>query len=249
MQAQQMQVDVTANNLANSSTSGFKKSKPSFEDLMYMTKRIAGQTTPGGGQIPTGIQIGMGVNPSGVSKIFTQGDYVQTDNELDFAIQGAGFFRILHNDEDLYTRSGDFTLDSEGYITTQAGDRLQPEIAIPIEAVTITLDDDGTLTVFGDDEEILATENVLVTTFINPNGLQAVGGNLFRETEGSGDANEGTPGEDGIGTTINNYIENSNVDVVEEMVNLISGQRTYEANSKSITTSDEMLATAVNLKS
>ncbi len=249
MHAQQMKIDVTANNLANSSTTGFKKSQASFEDLMYMTQRIAGQTTPGGGQVPTGIQVGMGVNPAGVSKIFTQGDYLQTDNELDFAIQGAGFFRVLHSDEDLYTRAGDFTLDSEGYITSQSGDRLQPEIAIPIEAVTLTLDEDGTLTVFGDDEEILATENVLVTTFINPAGLQAVGGNLFRGTEGSGDANEGTPGEDGAGTTVNNYIENSNVDVVEEMVSLIAGQRTYEANSKAITTSDDMLATAVNLKS
>ncbi|MCG8635330.1 MAG: flagellar basal-body rod protein FlgG [Desulfobacterales bacterium] len=248
MHAQQMQIDTTANNLANSSTTGFKKSKASFEDLMYMTQRIAGQTTPGGGQVPTGIQVGMGVNPAGITKIFTQGDYVQTDNELDFAIQGAGFFRVLHNDEDLYTRAGNFTLDSEGYITSQAGDRLQPEIAVPIEAVTITLDEDGTLTIFGDDEEILATENVLVTTFINPAGLQAVGGNLFRQTEGSGDANEGTPGENGAGTTVNNYIENSNVDVVEEMVNLIAGQRTYEANSKSITTSDDMLSTAVNLK-
>jgi flagellar basal-body rod protein FlgG len=248
MHAQQMQIDTTANNLANSSTTGFKKSKAAFEDLMYMTQRIAGQTTPGGGQVPSGIQVGMGVNPAGISKIFTQGDYIQTDNELDFAIQGKGFFRVLHDDEDLYTRAGDFTLDSEGYITSQAGDRLQPEIAVPIEAVTIVLDDDGTLTIFGDDEEILATENVLVTTFINPAGLQAVGGNLFRQTEGSGDANEGTPGEDGSGTTVNNYIENSNVDVVEEMVSLIAGQRTYEANSKSITTSDAMLSTAVNLK-
>ncbi len=249
MNAQQMQIDVTANNLANSSTSGFKKSRAAFEDLMYMTQRVAGQTTPGGGQIPTGIQTGMGVNPAGVQKIFTQGDYVQTDNQLDFAIQGAGFFRVIHGDQDMYTRAGTFTLDSEGYITSQAGDRLQPEIAVPIEAVTITLADDGTLTVFGDNETILATENVLVTTFINPPGLHAVGGNLFRETEGSGAPQEGTPGEDGAGTTVNNYVENSNVDVVEEMVSLISGQRTYEANSKSITTSDDMLATAVQLKS
>ncbi|MCG8687094.1 MAG: flagellar basal-body rod protein FlgG [Desulfobacterales bacterium] len=248
MMAQEMQIGVTANNLANSSTTGFKKSRAAFEDLMYMTQRVAGQTTPGGGQIPTGIQTGMGVNTAGVQKIFTQGDYVQTDNELDFAIQGPGFFRILHGDQDMYTRAGDFSLDSEGYITTQAGDRLQPEIAIPIEAVTITLDEDGTLTVFGDDETIIATEQVLVTTFINPAGLFAVGGNLFRETEGSGAPQEGTPGEDGAGTVINNYIETSNVDVVEEMVNLISGQRTYEANSKSITTSDDMLATAVGLK-
>nr|WP_319494914.1 flagellar basal-body rod protein FlgG [uncultured Desulfobacter sp.] len=249
MMAQDTQIGVTSNNLANSSTTGFKKSRAAFEDLMYMTQRVAGQTTPGGGQVPTGIQVGMGVNTAGIQKIFTQGDYVQTDNQLDFAIQGEGFFRVLHGDEDMYTRAGDFSLDSEGYITSQAGDRLQPEIAIPAEAVTITLDDDGTLTVFADNDTILATEQVLVTTFVNPAGLYAVGGNLFRETEGSGTPQENTPGENGSGTVLNYYIESSNVDVVEEMVSLISGQRTYEANSKSITTADSMLGTAVQLKS
>ena len=248
MSAQQIQTDVTANNLANSNTTGFKKSRANFEDLMYRTLLIAGQTTPGGGQVPTGIQIGMGVKPAGVQKIFTQGDYVETGNKLDFAIQGAGFFRVTHGDEDLYTRAGDFTLDSDGFITTPAGDRLQPEISIPIEATTITMQDDGTLTVFSDNEEILATENVLVTTFINPAGLFAVGGNLFRPTEGSGDANEVTPGEEGSGTLVNNYLELSNVSVVEEMVSLIVGQRAYEANSKSIQTADSMLSTANGLK-
>ena len=249
MMAQDMQIGVTANNLANSSTTGFKKSRAAFEDLMYMTQRVAGQTTPGGGQVPTGIQVGMGVNTAGVQKIFTQGDYIQTDNKLDFAIQGEGFFRVLHGDEDMYTRAGDFSLDSEGYITSQAGDRLQPEIAIDPEAVTITLDNDGTLTIFSDDDTILATEQVLVTTFINPAGLYAVGGNLFMETEGSGAPQEDTPGENGAGTVLNFYIESSNVDVVEELVSLISGQRAYEANSRYITTADDMLATAVQLKS
>jgi flagellar basal-body rod protein FlgG len=248
MSAQQTQTDVTANNLANSSTTGFKKSRASFEDLMYKTIAIAGQTTPGGGQVPTGIQIGMGVQPAGVQKIFTQGDYTQTDNQLDFAIQGTGFFRVLHGDEDMYTRAGNFTLDSDGYITSTGGDRLQPEIAISEEATTITLADDGTLTVFGNDEEILATENVVVTTFINPSGLYATGGNLYRETEGSGAPNEVTPGEEGSGTTINNYLEVSNVSIVEEMVNMIIGQRAYEANSKSVQTADSMLSTAVELK-
>ncbi|WP_022664691.1 flagellar basal-body rod protein FlgG [Desulfospira joergensenii] len=248
MSAQQTQTDVTANNLANSSTTGFKRSRANFEDLMYRTLLIAGQTTPGGGQVPTGIQIGMGVKPAGVQKIFTQGDYVETGNQLDFAIQGGGFFRVTHGDEDLYTRAGDFTLDSEGFITTPTGDRLQPEIAIPVEATTISLQDDGTLTVFSADEEILATENILVTTFINPAGLFAVGNNLFRPTEGSGDAVELTPGEEGAGTTVNNYLELSNVSVVEEMVSLIVSQRAYEANSKSIQTADSMLSTANGLK-
>ncbi|MCP4022048.1 MAG: flagellar basal-body rod protein FlgG [Desulfobacteraceae bacterium] len=248
MNAMEMKTDVTANNLANSNTVGFKKSRANFEDLMYQTMLVAGQTTPGGGQVPTGIQVGMGVDNSSVQKLFTQGDYVQTDNQLDMAIQGAGFFRVRHGDEDLYSRAGNFTLDSEGYITTSAGDRLQPEIAVSALATTITLQDDGTLTITGSDEQILATENVLVSTFINPAGLVAVGGNLFRASEGSGAATELTPGQDGAGTVINNYLEYSNVSVVEEMVELISGQRAYEANSKSIQTADTMLSTAVGLK-
>lgn len=248
MHAQQMQTDVVANNLANASTTGFKKSRANFEDLMYRTMQVAGQTTPGGGQVPTGIQVGMGVKPTSVQKLFTQGDYIQTDNQLDMAIQGQGFFRVRHGDEDLYTRAGNFTLDSEGFITTPIGDRLQPEISLPPETITVTLEQDGTLTAFGSDEEVLATENILITTFINPAGLFATGNNLFRPTEGSGDATELTPGEDGAGTTVNNFLEGSNVSVVEEMVALISGQRTYEANSKSIQTADTMLGTANGLK-
>lgn len=248
MSAQQIQTDVVANNLANSSTTGFKKSKASFEDLIYKTLLIAGQTTPGGGQVPTGIQIGMGVKPAGVQKIFTQGDYVETGNQFDFAIQGKGFFRVLHGDEEVYTRAGNFTLDSDGFITTPAGDRLQPEISIPVEATTVVLQDNGTLTVFSDDQGILATENLTIATFVNPAGLFAMGQNLFRPTDGSGDPVETTPGEDGAGTTLNNYLELSNVSVVEEMVSMIIGQRAYEANSKSIQTADSMLSTVNGLK-
>lgn len=248
MNAQQIQTDVVANNLANSSSTGFKKSRANFEDLMYRTIMVAGQTTPGGGQVPAGLQIGMGTKTAGVQKIFTQGDYTETGNTFDFAIQGKGFFRVLHGDTDHYTRAGNFTLDSEGFITTSAGDRLQPEIAIPVEAVTVTLQDDGTLTAFDDNEDIILEENVLITTFINPAGLHAVGGNLFLPTDGSGDPVEVTPGEDGAGTTMNNWIEMSNVSVVEEMVNMIVGQRAYEANSKSIQTADSMLQTASGLK-
>ncbi len=248
MSAQEIQTGVVANNLANASTTGFKKSRANFEDLMYKTLLIAGQTTPGGGQVPTGIQVGMGVKPAGVQKIFTQGDYVETGNQLDFAIQGKGFFRVIHGDEDMYTRAGNFTLDSDGFITTPGGDRLQPEISVPVDAVTITLQDDGTLTIFGQDGDILATENVLASIFSNPAGLFAVGNNLFKPTDGSGNATEVTPGEDGAGTMVNNYIENSNVSVVEEMVSMIVGQRAYEANSKSVQTADSMLSTANGLK-
>jgi flagellar basal-body rod protein FlgG len=248
MHAQQMQTDVVANNLANSSTTGFKKSRANFEDLMYRTMLVAGQTTPGGGQVPTGIQVGMGVKPTSVQKLFTQGDYIDTGNQLDMAIQGEGFFKVRHGDEDLYTRAGNFTLDSEGFLTTPSGDRLQPEISLPEETVTVTLQDDGTLTAHGADESILATEQVLISTFINQAGLFAAGNNLFRPTEGSGDATERTPGEEGAGTVVNNFLEGSNVSVIEEMVAMIAGQRTYEANSKSIQTADSMLSTANGLK-
>ena len=248
MNAQQMQTDVVANNLANSSTTGFKKSRANFEDLMYQTMLVAGATTPGGGQVPTGIQVGMGVKPAGVQKLFTQGDYVQTGNDLDMSIQGDGFFRVLHGDEDLYTRAGNFTLDSEGFITTPSGDRLQPEIAIPPETTLVTLQDNGTMTVHGADEQILATEQINVNTFVNDAGLFAVGNNLFRPTEGSGAPTEMVPGEDGAGTVINNNLEMSNVSVVEEMVAMIVGQRAYEANSKSIQTADTMLGTANGIK-
>ncbi len=248
MYAQQMQTDVVANNLANSSTTGFKKSRANFEDLMYRTMQVAGQTTPGGGQVPSGIQVGMGVKPTSVQKMFSQGDFIQTDNQLDMAIQGKGFFMVRHGDEDLYTRAGNFTLDSEGFLTTPSGDRLQPEISLPDDTVTITMQDDGTMTAHGADESILATEQILISTFINQAGLFAVGNNLFRPTEGSGDATERTPGEEGSGTIVNNYLEGSNVSIIEEMVAMISGQRTYEANSKAIQTADSMLSSANGLK-
>jgi len=248
MSAQEMQTGVIANNLANTSTTGFKKSRANFEDLMYLTLQVAGQTTPGGGQVPTGIQLGMGVKPTSIQKLFTQGDYIQTDNQLDMAIQGKGFFKVRHGDEDLYTRAGNFTLDSESFLTTPSGDRLQPEITIPEDTLIVTLQNDGTITFYGADEDILGEDNVLISTFVNDAGLFAVGNNLFRQTEGSGDATERTPGEDGAGTVVNNFLEGSNVNVVEEMVAMIAAQRAYESNSKSIQTADSMLSTANGLK-
>lgn len=248
MSAQEMRVNVVSNNLANANTTGFKKSRANFQDLMYQTLLIAGATTPGGGQIPTGIQVGMGVKPSGVQKIFTQGDYTQSGNDLDMSIQGKGFFRVMHGDEELYTRAGNFTLDSEGYITTNIGDRLQPEIALPPETTLVTVQNDGQLTAHGDEDTILATANITLVSFVNPAGLFAVGQNLFRPTEASGAAVEGTPGENGVGILSNQSLEMSNVSVVEEMVAMIVGQRAYEANSKSLQTGDSMLSIANGLK-
>ncbi|MDY0164729.1 flagellar basal-body rod protein FlgG [Desulfobotulus sp.] len=248
MVAQQMQTDVVANNLANTNTTGFKKSRANFQDVMYQTMLVAGAITPGGGQIPSGIQVGMGVRPASVQKIFTEGDFVQTGNDLDFAIEGRGFFQVLHNGEPLYTKAGNFTKDSEGFITTPAGDRLQPEIALPPETILVTLQSNGLLTAHGPGEEILLTEQITLHNFVNPSGLFAMGQNLFRPTEGSGDPIEGIPGEDGLGTVSNHYLEMSNVSVVEEMVAMIVGQRAYEANSKSVQTADTMLGLANGLK-
>jgi flagellar basal-body rod protein FlgG len=248
MEAQQMQTDVVANNLANTNTTGFKKSRANFQDLMYQTVLMAGATTPGGGQIPSGIQVGMGARPSSVQKIFTQGDYQQTGNELDMAIEGRGFFKVMHGTSEMYTRAGNFTKDSEGYITTPAGDRLQPEITIPSEAVLVTVQPNGTLSAHGQGDTILMTAQIPIYNFVNPSGLFAAGQNLFQQTEASGDAIEGVPGENGFGTLANNYLEKSNVSVVEEMVAMIVGQRAYEANSKSVQTADTMLGLANNLK-
>jgi flagellar basal-body rod protein FlgG len=248
MVAQQMGIDVCANNLANSNTAGFKKSRCNFQDMMYQTLLVAGAATPGGGQIPAGIQAGMGTKPASVQKVFSQGDYVQTSNELDMAVEGKGFFKVLSGDEELYTRAGNFTLDSEGYITTPAGDRLQPEISVPAETVLITIQSNGLLTAYGGGNEELTTAQINLSSFANPAGLYAVGRNLLRPTEGSGDPVEGTPGSEGFGTVSNNYLEMSNVSVVDEMVSMIIVQRAYEASSKALQTADSMLQMANNVK-
>ena len=215
---------------------------------MYQTLLIAGAETPGGGQVPSGIQVGMGTKPGSVQKVFTQGDYVETANQLDMAVEGKGFFKVLSGDEELYTRAGNFTLDSEGYITTPNGDRLQPEISLPAETVIVTVQSNGTLTAFGLGDEILVTEQINLYTFPNPAGLYAAGRNLLRQTEGSGDAVEGTPGTEGFGTVSNNFLEMSNVSIVDEMVHMIIVQRAYEANSKALQTADNMLQMANNMK-
>jgi flagellar basal-body rod protein FlgG len=249
MISQQLTIDVTANNLANVGTTGFKKSRNSFQDLMYQTVRMPGATTTSGTQVPVGIQVGMGTRPDGVQKIYTQGDYEETGNELDFAIEGKGFFRVLSGDEELYTRAGNFALDSEGYICTPGGERLQPEISLPEETTSVTLQSDGTLTAFGGTDGLeVATAEVPIYSFMNPAGLSSVGRNLLRVTEASGEAVEGTPGVEGFGTLSNRFLEMSNVSVVEEMVAMIVGQRAYEATSKALQTADNMLQIANNVK-
>jgi flagellar basal-body rod protein FlgG len=248
MAAQQLNVDVISHNLANVNTTAFKKSRSDFEDLMYQTLRLPGATTASGTQLPTGIQIGMGTKPMGVEKMFSQGDYNQTSNDLDLAVEGRGFFKVVSNDEEVYTRAGDFKVDSEGYVCTPGGDRLQPEITIPQETVSISVDSSGRLVAFGADNTEAATADLKLYTFPNQAGLFSMGRSLYRPTEASGEALEGVPGSDGVGTIAQGYLEMSNVNVVEEMVGMIIAQRAYEANSKAIQTADQMLQMANNIK-
>ena len=249
MTAQKINMDVIANNLANVNTSGFKKSRADFEDLLYQTLKSPGADTSSGGQIPTGIQIGMGTRYSSVQKIFSQGDFSQTGNQMDLAIAGNGFFKIVNsNGDEVYTRAGSFKIDSEGYIVTSQGDRLQPEVSIPTNSVSFTIDDSGALEAFDENGDTTTTAQLTLTNFINPSGMKSLGGNYYSPSESSGDPIEGNPGVDGIGTIIQGSLEMSNVDVVEEMVNMIASQRAYEISSKSIKSADEMMQMANNIK-
>ncbi len=248
MGAQQLRLDIIANNLANVNTTGFKKSRGDFEDLVYQTVRQAGGELPSGGQVPIGYQVGLGVRPVGIAKIFAQGDYVHTENELDVAIEGKGFYKVLSNGLEYYSRAGSFKMDKDGFLTTPNGDRLQPEFSIPPECIYITIDTGGTVTCFGPDNKPLSSGQINLYTFPNRGGLSSQGRNLFLPTEASGDPIEGTPGVDGVGTLAQGYLEISNVNVVEEMVNMIIAQRAYELNSKAIQTADAMIERAVRLK-
>jgi flagellar basal-body rod protein FlgG len=247
MNAQEMLVNTIANNLANVNTTGFKKSRVDFEDLFYATYNGKGAETPEGGKLPVGIEVGMGVRPVAIQKIFTQGDYLQTGNNMDLAIEGNGFFKILSDGEDVYTRDGAFKIDSDGYIVNSRGQRLQPEFVVPSETATITVSKTGEITCMSNDGNPLATGNIPTYIFPNPAGLKSLGMNQYAETPASGDAIEGTPGTDNYGTITSGYLEMSNVDAVEEMVNMIAAQRAYELNSKSIKASDDMLQTVTGL--
>ena len=248
MIAQQLNIDVISNNLANVNTIGFKKSRAEFEDLMYQNQKIAGATTQAGEIIPTGIQVGMGVRPTTVHKFFSQGDYQNTSNSLDLAIEGDGFFLVDVNGEDAYTRAGAFKLNNDGTVVTANGYKLQPEFTVPTDTVSIEVSEDGHISALDSSGTELAGADIKLYTFINPAGLRASGRNLYYPTEASGDATEGTPGDTNVGTIAQGYLEMSNVEIVDEMVNMIVGQRAYEVNSKAITTADSMLGIANQLK-
>ncbi len=250
MQAQALNLDVISNNLANVNTSGFKKSRAEFQDLLYETLTPAGTSSSQDSQVPTGIQIGHGTRPSTVLKIFTQGTMENTGNELDLALEGDGFFQIiLPSGETAYTRDGAFKLDSDGRIVNPDGFALEPEISIPTDAVSISVGMDGTVSVIqAGDSTPSEVGSIELARFVNPAGLISTGRNLYITSEASGDEFTGIPGEDGLGSIAQGFLEMSNVSVVDEMVSMITAQRAYETNSKSIQTADEMLQIANNIK-
>lgn len=250
MLAKQLDMDVIANNLANVNSAGFKKSRVDFQDLMYQTIRTAGSTVAQGSKVPTGIQVGLGTRAAAIQKVFSQGDFIQTENPLDLVIEGDGFFQVLLPDgSTAYTRTGAFKVDSEGRVVTSDGFVMEPELAVPANAVDISIGTDGTVTIQVAGENT-PTElgQIQLARFLNPGGLMSIGRNLYKPTAASGDPAVGTPGLEGIGTIAQKFLEMSNVKVVEEMVNMIIAQRAYEVNSKAIQTSDEMLAAANNLR-
>ncbi len=243
LDAQQTQMDVISNNLSNVSTNGFKRSRAVFEDLLYQTMRQPGAQSSQQTQLPSGLQIGTGVRPVATERIFTQGNLQQTGNDKDVAINGAGFFQVLLPDgSTAYTRDGSFQIDSQGQLVTSSGYVVQPAITIPADAQSLTVARDGTVSVKLAGAVAPTQVGALqLATFVNPAGLESKGENLYAETPSSGNPNNNVPGTNGAGLLTQGYVETSNVNVVEEMVNMIQTQRAYEINSKAISTSDQML--------
>ena len=243
LDAQQTQMDVISNNLANVSTNGFKRSRAVFEDLLYQNLRQPGAQSSQQTQLPSGLQLGTGVRPVATESIFTQGNLQQTGNDKDVAIQGQGFLQVLLPDgTTAYTRDGSFQTDSQGQLVTSSGFSVQPAITIPANAQSISIGRDGTVSVTQPGSSAAVQVGTLqLSTFVNPAGLLSKGENLYTETAASGTASTNTPGSNGAGLLSQGYVETSNVNVVEELVNMIQTQRAYEINSKAISTSDEML--------
>lgn len=250
MTSQQFLIDTIANNLANVNTNGFKKTRVDFQDLLYQTIRPAGSSVDQNTFVPSGIQVGHGSRVADTQRIFSQGNFRLTENPLDLVIEGEGFFRLqLADGTDVYTRDGSFTLDENGQIVNSDGYILQPSITIPQDAVEVAVGRDGTVSVrVAGQTDSQDVGQILLTDFINPAGLKAIGQNLFLETTASGSPIESTPGQDGLGEIASGFLESSNVSVVEELIQLIIGQRAYEANAKVVQTADEMLQTANNVK-
>jgi flagellar basal-body rod protein FlgG len=243
MEAQQMQLDVISNNLANVSTNGFKKAHAVFEDLMYQNLRQVGSNTAEQSTLPTGLQVGLGVRTVATSRNFTQGSMQQTNNNLDMAVQGNGFFQVTMPDGTTgYTRDGSFQLDSQGRVVNSNGLLVQGGITVPANATNLSVAANGTVT--ASIPGTVAPQNIgtiTLASFVNPAGLEPKGQNLYQESAASGQPNAGTAGSNGLGSIMSGFVETSNVNVVQELVSMIQTQRAYEMNSKAIQTSDQML--------
>ena len=250
MLAQQVNIDNIANNLANVNTTGYKKSRVDFQDLLYQTVRSAGTPIIQGTQVPTGIQIGRGVGPVSSQRKLTQGEARPSGGPLDVNIEGDGFFQVLMPDGSVaYTRDGAFKRDGEGRVVTSDGFPISPEVIIPEDATDISISTDGNISVkIKGQDTPQSIGQIELVRFINSAGLKSIGRNLYKITAASGEPIIGTPGLDGFGTLAHGYLEMSNVQVVEEMVSMIVAQRAYEVNSKAIQAADEMLQTANNLR-
>lgn len=250
MEAQQLRMDTIANNLANANTTGFKKNRAEFEDLLSETIQPAGAPTVQGGGRPSPLQVGLGVRTVATQRTFTPGDMVTTNNPLDLAIEGPGFFRVQRPNGDLaYTRAGNFRIDAQGRLETQRGELVDPGITVPQDATEVTVRADGTFMAKTPGRaDLMELGTLELVTFANPAGLESIGGNLMQATIASGDPIQMRPGEQGVGTIAQGMLESSNVKAVEEMINMISTQRSYELNSKVIQTADQMLQKLTNLR-
>ncbi len=251
MLAQQMNIDTISNNLANVSTQGFKKQRVEFQDLLYMNVKPAGTPSTRESTVPVGIQIGEGTKPVATQRIFTQGSISNTGNSLDLLIEGSdGFFKVVRADgEVVYTRDGAFKKDGDGNIVNSDGYMLDPQVQIPEDALSIEIPSDGRILVnLVGQEEAVEIGQIELARFVNPAGLEAMGHNVYRPTAASGEAIEGTPSSQGFASVAQGSLELSNVDVVDEMVNLIVAQRAYEINSRAVQTADDMMSAVVSLK-
>lgn len=248
LDAQQTRMSVISNNLANANTTGFKRSRAVFEDLMYQGIRQPGSAESQDSILPSGLSLGTGVRTVATEKLHTQGNLSRTGNALDIAIGGRGFFQVLQADGSLaYTRDGSFQLDAQGQLVTANGSPVQPAITIPVDAQSISIGSDGTVNVMTPGSPAPAQAgSLLIADFVNAGGLQPIGNNLFQETAASGAPQVGTAGLNGLGSLSQNFVESSNVNVVEELVNMIETQRAYEMNAKAISATDQMLAYVSN---
>jgi flagellar basal-body rod protein FlgG len=250
MAAQETQLEGVSNNIANVNTNGYKRQRIEFADLLYQTVREAGTRTTETTRSPTGIQLGSGVRVAAVSRNFTQGAILVTNNPLDVAIEGSGFFVVQQADgTPAYTRAGALQLDAQGQVVTPEGYLLDPPITIPPDTVSTTIGAEGTVScMISGQSAPVEVGQLTIATFINPSGLHGSGKNLFTVTASSGEAQVGAPGSDGRGALLQGALERANVDIAEEMIGMITAQRAYEVNSKVVTTADEMLRAAVQMR-